>query len=165
MVKCPARGLVAGLILALVFTSPAAAQGSGRGTILRLIAIGAWRPGNPIRVASAVWAQDAIQQSNLYYEMRAPSGAIVATRTVDPGRLRAGQVFVDAWSTSNTPEVGTYTVSLCWSTGNSRNCNIDYAETSFYSVPTLGPAFSVLALALLGFWLWSQRAKFAAGSA
>lgn len=155
-------GAVLGVVILLGgLVAPAAAQGGNRGVILSLVGVGASRPGDPIDVSSSVQALDPISQSNLYYLLRAPSGAVVAQQTTDPGGLSAGQVFNDAWSTSNTPQTGTYTVSLCWSTGNSHNCNIAYAETSFYSVPTLGIPLSLVALGLLAAWLWRRRPQFA----
>jgi hypothetical protein len=48
-------------------------------------------------------------------------------------------------------------VTLCWSTGNAHNCDIDYAETTFYSVPTLGLWLSMAGAALIGWWIRSQR--------
>ncbi len=158
-------GLALSVALLMICFSGGSAQGSYRGMILTLTAQGAQQPGDLIRIASRVLAIRRIPRSNLYYEVRAPSGAVVATRTVYPGPMYPRQIFGDSWSTPNTPEIGTYVVSLCWSTGDSRRCDIDYAETAFYSVPTLGPVLGLLSLALLASWLVGQRRRFAGRSA
>jgi hypothetical protein len=137
-----------------------ALQADGRGVILSLTGIGASQPGNPIVIDSIVQAIDRINNSNLYYVVTAPSGAQVAMHTTTLGRLDAGAISLDNWSTGNTPEMGTYTVSLCWSTGNAQNCNIASASSSFYSVPTLGWALSAAGLGLLGLFLWRRRRDF-----
>jgi hypothetical protein len=136
------------------------ALAAGEGEILSLSALGASRPGDPIVINSSVHAIGRIQQSNLGYLILAPGGAPVAVHRTDPGPMEAGDVFNDSWSTTNTPDTGTYTVILCWSSGNSTNCQIDTAITRFYSVPTLGWAFSGMGLALLGLFLWQHRKQF-----
>lgn len=145
-------------LLALPLT--AAAQDSS-GTILGLAGTGASSPGDSIEIEATVQANSRIQNSNLSYVLTAPSGGVVATRTVSLGRLEAGQTYSDSWSTSNTPEIGDYTVTLCWSPGAATNCAIASASTSFYSVPTLGWGLSILALGLLAVWLHRRRAEFA----
>jgi hypothetical protein len=79
--------------------------------------------------------------------------------------MSAGQIVNDAWSTSNTPETGTYTVTLCWSTGASTNCNIASASTSFYSVPTLGRVLGLTGGALIAIWIWGNRRALALAEA
>jgi hypothetical protein len=153
------KGAGLGLIALAVAFGPAVAAGEGE--ILSLSAIGASRPGDPISISSSVHAIERIQNSNIGYLILAPSGAPVAVHRTNPGRMEAGDVFNDSWSTTNTPETGTYTVILCWSSGNSTNCQIDIAITRFYSVPTLGWAFSGLGLALIGLFLWRNRKQFA----
>lgn len=144
---------------AAVPASPAFQPGP-RGVILSLAGIGAARPGDPIVVNARVQALRRINSSNLYYVVSAPSGAMVAQHTTSLGLLRRNDIRSDNWSTANTPETGTYTVTLCWSTGTSHNCNIASASSSFYSVPTLGWALSAAALVLLGFFLWCRRGDF-----
>jgi hypothetical protein len=163
MVRRYGSGIWLAMIALILAVCPARA--AGEGTILSLSAIGASEPGDPIYISSSVQALSAIQNSNLYYTITAPSGALVAQRTFDPGRMSAGQIVNDAWSTSNTPETGTYTVTLCWSTGASTNCNIASASTSLYSVPTLGWALGLTGGALIAIWIWGNRRALALAGA
>lgn len=158
MLRVWLKGAGIGLMALGLAFGPALAAGEGE--ILSLSAIGASHPGDPIVINSSVRAIERIQQSNLGYLVLAPGGAPVAVRRVDPGRMGAGDVFNDSWSTTNTPETGTYTVILCWSAGNSTNCQIDLAITRFYSVPTLGWAFSGMGVALIGLFLRRNRKRF-----
>jgi hypothetical protein len=133
------------------------------GTILRLLATDAPGYGDMVSVSSQVRANRRISRSNLYYEIFAPGGTtIVATHSTSLPRMRPGDVYNDSWSTSNSsfPSVGTYTVILCWSTGTSHNCDIDRAQTTFYSVPTMGWGLSLVGLILLFIFLWSHRERF-----
>lgn len=151
----------AGAALALAFTVGAAFAAEGQ--ILSLTATDGSNPGDTITVESTVQAEGKIQRSNLYYEIIAPDGTTVATHPTDLGDLRDGETFSDSWSVGNSafPEMGTYTVTLCWSPGKSHNCDIDLASTTFYSVPTLGWTLGLLALGLLAVFLWRQRGDFA----
>jgi hypothetical protein len=162
-----ARSLGAGLSLGLVALAVAAgpALAANNGEILSLSAIGASRPGDPIVVNSSVQAIDDINQSNLSYAIFSPRGALVAVHRTDPRRMGPGDVFNDTWSTSNTPETGTYTVVLCWSVGSSTNCRIDLAYAQFYSVPTLGWPLTALGAGLIGFWIWRNRRAFSQAEA
>jgi hypothetical protein len=155
MVRRCGTGISLAMVALVLAVWPAMA--AGEGTILSLIGVGAAQPGDPISISSSVQALADIQNSNLYYTITAPSGALVAQRTFDPGRMRAGQTVNDAWSTGNTPETGTYTVTLCWSTGASTNCNIASASTSFYSVPTLGWVLSLTGGGLIAIWIYRNR--------
>lgn len=159
--------LKAGAAAALTLAVTAGAALAADGQILSLTASDGRNPGDTISVSSTVQAEDRIKHSNLYYEIIAPDGTLVATHQTDPGELRDGQTFSDAWSVSNSsfPAVGTYTLTLCWSTGNSRRCNIGRASTAFYSVPTLGWTLGLLALGLLAVFLWRQRADFSVAAA
>lgn len=133
----------------------------GEGQITSLVMVGAQNPGDPIDIDSSVLATTKCQNTNLYYEVYSPTMVLVDTRWADPPKLNPGDTFDDSWSTSNTPEPGDYTVTLCWSTGASSNCNIDYAETTAWSVPTLGAALSILGLGFVAAWLYRRRADFA----
>ncbi len=68
----------------------------------------------------------------------------------------------DTWETVNSgwPE-GDYTISICWSTGNSQKCDIDGPlTTSVHFVPTLGWGLSLVGLAFLIFIVWRRRGEF-----
>jgi len=155
-------GISAVAIFALLAV-PAFAQTS-KGTITSLTASDAPNQGDSVRVRSGERADVKISNSNLWYQIFAPDGVtVVATHTTNMPKMKAGDTYSDSWSTSNSsfPSIGTYTVRLCWSTGNSHNCDIDSASTTFYSVPSLGPFFSLIALALVAFWIWRRRRDFA----
>lgn len=130
------------------------------GTILSLVGIGAGNPGDPIQISSSVQADSDIQRSNLLYGVYAPDGSLVATRKIDANRLDPGDIVNDSWNTSNTPSSGTYSVTLCWSTGNAENCDIASATTGFYSVPTAGVPLSLVGLALIVTFAWRRRHQF-----
>jgi hypothetical protein len=147
--------------LAVGFMSTAGAFASplqaNAGSIQSLTAQGAVQPGEPIQIASTVVASDRISNSNLYYELTDPNGAVIDTRQVAPGSMDAGGTFSDSWQHLNPATTGSYTVTLCWSTGNSHNCDIDAKTTQFSSVPTLGWTLSFVALGLIGMWIWRRR--------
>ncbi len=150
------------LVLLLGVMSPAWARPmfDPLGVILSLGATDGPNPGDTISISSKVEATDKIEQSNFLYQIYAPDGVtIVETHKTELPRFDAGQTFSDSWSTSNSsfPSTGTYTVKLCWSTGNATNCNIGQAQTTFYSVPTLGWFLSAFGLGLVALWLWRQR--------
>lgn len=159
--------LLAGAAAALSLASIAGAALAADGQILSLTATDGSNPGDTITVQSTVQAEGKIEHSNLYYEIIAPDGTTVATHQTDPGDLRDGETFSDSWSVSNSgfPEMGTYTVTLCWSPGKSHKCDIALATTSFYSVPTLGWTLGLTALGLLAVFLWRQRGDFAGTAA
>lgn len=146
-----ASALLAGTTT-VAWARPLAAGGS----ITSLTASG----GGTIDINSTVLAQDRIQNSNLYYELFAPSGAKIATHPTDLPAMNNGDTAGDGWSYSNPPETGDYTVTLCWSTGNSHNCDIASAATGFYSVPTLGWGLSTVALLMLAGFLYVRRREF-----
>jgi hypothetical protein len=152
------------LLLLASYTTAYAISGS----ILSLTATDGPSQGDTIDIASSVRADDSINSSNLYYQIIAPDGVtIVATHTTSVPTLSAGNTFSDGWSTSNSgwPSTGTYTVELCWSPGNSQNCSIASASTTFYSVPTLGWGLSLLGLGLVSVWIWKQRHRFEVSTA
>lgn len=149
------------LLVLTAMSAAAAPLHANTGDILSLTATGASQPGDPIQVNSRIQATDSINNSNLYYELIDPSGAVVDTHTVVPPKMKAGDTYDDAWSSTQTPSSGSYTVTLCWSTGNALNCDIASSSTQFSSVPTLGAPLSLLALGLLGAWLWRRRQIFA----
>lgn len=152
------------LLLAVALPAAAAPTRANTGTVTSLIGSGAENPGDPISISSQVRADSRVTNSNLYYEVYAPGGALVDTHQTNPPSFQAGDTFFDSWSTSNTPASGTYTVTLCWSTGNAKNCDITSATTSFYSVPTLGTALTGLGGLLLAGFLWRNRRLFEQGA-
>lgn len=129
------------------------------GTVLSLSASGGGGYGDTITISVTVRADDRANNSNLYFEIRAPDGSVVDTHSTDVPRLEAGETFSHSWTSNNSsyPLMGDYTVSVCWSPGNSRNCQIAQATTGFYSVWTLGPLLTGVGLLLLGRWIWSRR--------
>ena len=157
------RSVLILILISLCTVIPASARpigAPGEGEITSLVVVGAQNPGDPIEIDSSVLAITKCQQTNLYYEVYSPTMVLVDTRQLEPPALDPGESFDDSWSTYNTPETGDYTVSLCWSTGQSQMCNIDYAETTAWSVPTLGAGLSLVALGLFALWLWKRRADF-----
>jgi len=141
-------------------TALAAPLRANTGTVLALTGTGASSPGDPIQISSTVQADSSIQNSNLLYAVYEPGGNLVASRKISLAKMEGGDVFSDSWSTSNTPSSGTYSVTICWSTGNAENCDIASAMTNFYSVPTVGLPLALLALALLGAFVWRRRQIF-----
>lgn len=153
------------LIITLTLQAPAFASPhqANSGVVLRLTATDAFDPGDIVTVSSRVRADSRVNNSSLYYEIIAPDETtVVETHTTSMPRMHAGDVHDDMWSTSNEsfPEVGTYTVTLCWSPGGSHNCTIASAETTFYSVPTLGWSMTMFGVILLAVFLWSRRDQF-----
>jgi hypothetical protein len=130
------------------------------GTVLSLTASGGGGYGDTITITTSVRADSKVNNSNLYFEIRAPDGAVVSTHSFgDVPSLEEGGTFTYSWNSNNSgyPAQGNYTVSLCWSTGNSHNCDVAQASTSFYSVPTFGLVLTVATLGLLAIWIWSAR--------
>lgn len=154
-------GLLAAAFLLVVANPTAAAPTlANTGVITMLAGTGAANPGDSIAISSQVRADSRVVVSNLFYELFEPGGARVDTHQTNPSRLQPGETFRDTWSSSNTPTRGTYTVTLCWSTGQAHNCDIASATTSFYSVPTLGPVLTAVAVLLLACLLWINRHDF-----
>ena len=131
-----------------------------KGEIQELLVQGAENPGEPLVIDSLSEAYERIPNSNFYYEVYSPSMVLLDTRQVNPGRMAIGDTLDDHWQSYNTPDTGNYTVTLCWSTGQAQNCDIDYVETIEYSVPTMGAGLSVLAVGLFGALLWRNRQHF-----
>jgi hypothetical protein len=152
------------IILTLVGAVPAWAQGNS-GAVLSLVVSGGAQQGDTIRISSQVRADTRIQRSNLFYQVLAPDGVtVVATnQTSAPRGMQPGDTFNHGWNTNNSsfPSQGTYSVTLCWSTGNAKNCDIASATTNFYSVPTLGWTLSLVAVGLIAYWVFKHRLEFA----
>lgn len=155
------RGILAAIILIFYATPALARPHLAGGNINSLSATDAPGLGDTVQITSLVQATSKIQNSNLYYTITIGS-TLVATHTTTPPKFEIGDTFSDSWSISNSsfPSIGTYSVTLCWSTGNSQNCDIDSATTTFYSVPTLGWGYVTLGGAIFGYWLWTRKADF-----
>ncbi len=136
------------------------ALGANSGTILSLSASGGGNFNETITISATVRADDKVNNSNLYFEIRAADGSVVATNSFDGvPSLESGETFSYSWQSNNGsyPLQGDYSVSICWSPGNSHNCNIASATTSFYSANTLGPLLTVILVLLIGHWLFMRR--------
>jgi hypothetical protein len=162
------RYAAAGILLLMITLAPdvpafAVGRMANSGTVLRLAATDAPEHGDFVTVSSRVRADSRVNNSNLYYEIVAPDGStVVATHSTSMPRMRAGDTYDDVWSTSNDtfPDIGTYSVTLCWSPGNSHNCTIAGARTTFYSVPALGWGLTMVGVILLVAFLWGRRDQF-----
>jgi hypothetical protein len=143
---------------AAVSVSPARAAG---GRILTLNAWGGWAPDTPVTVQATVFADTRINNSNLYYTISLGS-TIYATHTTLLSRMNQYDTVNDQWETVNSgwPE-GDYTVTICWSTGNAQNCDIDGPKSVVvHFVPTLGWGLTLALLGFLLFLLWRGRRDF-----
>jgi|WetSurMetagenome_2_1015567.scaffolds.fasta_scaffold87869_2 hypothetical protein len=131
------------------------------GSIFTLNAWGGWAPNTTVTVQSTIYTDSKIGPSNLYYTI-ALGSTVYATHTTSQSGMNAYETRNDQWDTLNTgwPE-GDYTISICWSTGNSQNCNIAGPRTTtVHFVPTLGWGLTVAALGLLLLVLWKRRREF-----
>jgi hypothetical protein len=131
------------------------------GSIASLTVSGGQEYGQMITVYAAGRAESKINNSNFYFEIRAPDGTVVDTATHGLPRLEDGDSYSYTWTSNNTayPVRGDYTVFLCWSPGNSTNCQIASATTSFYSVPTLSIGLIAVAALLIAWWIWVMRRR------
>jgi hypothetical protein len=145
-------------LAAALLVVPALAAG---GSINTLDITDASQPDVTLTISSTGTAASKISNSNLYYTITSPGNAIVASHVTSLGSMSDGDTYTDSWTASNSgwPR-GTYTLTLCWSTGGSHNCNIDSASSTFYSVPALGWELGLTGLALLLYFLWRRRKEF-----
>jgi hypothetical protein len=151
-----ARSVLLAGFLMLILAFPAWAN-----EITRLTATDAPGSGQTVTVQSQVVTSERLfLRSNIYYEILAPDGVtVVATHFSRLPRLEEGEQYDDSWSVSNEnfPSVCTYTVTACWSRFLLRTCELDYKETTFYSVPTLGWMLAIAGTVLVVYFLWRQR--------
>jgi hypothetical protein len=133
------------------------------GTVVSLSASGGGEFNQTITIHTTINALEKVQTSNLYFEIRAPDGTVVATHETSPPSLEAGDSYSYNWSSNNSsyPSIGDYSVVLCWSPGNSRNCQIPggAVTTTFFSVPTFGEVLTIVALVLVAVWFWRVRRR------
>jgi hypothetical protein len=131
------------------------------GSIFTLNAWGGWAPNTPVTIQSTIYTDSKIGPSNLYYTI-ALGSTVYATHTTSESAMNANETRNDTWSTVNSgwPE-GDYTIRICWSTGNSQNCNIAGPRTTtVHFVPSLGWPLTVAAVAILLYGLWRRRKDF-----
>jgi hypothetical protein len=130
------------------------------GTIQSLSASGGGNFNETITISTTVRSDSGVNNTNFYFEIRASDGTVVATHNFgDVPSMSGGETFSYSWTTNNSsyPIQGDYSLSLCWSTGNSRNCNIASATSGFYAANTLGPVLIFALVALITARLWKQR--------
>jgi hypothetical protein len=130
------------------------------GTVLSLSLSGGSNHNETITISTAVQAISRINNSNFHFEIRTSEGMVVATHNYgDVPRMNAAESFSYSWSSNNSsyPLMGDYSVTLCWSTGGSQNCNIASATTTFYAANSLGAVLTFSLVALVARWLWSKR--------
>jgi hypothetical protein len=147
------------LLISLLLALPVEAAAPDSGVIMSLTASGGSNPGDIITISTVLQANGKIQNSNVYFEIIAPDGTVVDTYLISSmPAMNNNDTFSDSWTsdTSFYPVEGTYSVSICWSVGNARNCNIAGATSTFYAADTLGVMLFV-AFAILGGWLWHSR--------
>jgi hypothetical protein len=149
------------LILSLLVSAfPGRVLAAG-GRIITLNAWGGWASGTPVNVQSTITADSKIANSNLYYTISL-GGTIYDSHTTPLTAMAKNETRNDAWETVNSgwPE-GDYTITVCWSTGNSQKCDIDGPRTTtVHFVPTLGWGLSLAGLAFLFYFLWRHRKEF-----
>jgi len=144
----------------MVSLLPVRALAAG-GSILYLIAWGGYAPNTTVYVQSTVQATERLNNTNLYYTISL-DGTVYATHTTSLRRLDPWETVTDEWTTTNSGwPAGTYTITVCWSNGNAKSCNIaGPVTTTYYFVSTLGWGLSLTGLALLLFFLWRRRKEF-----
>ena len=154
----PIQYFVAGFaILALLLVA------ANTGNITSLTASGGANPGEDITISSTVQATSGITNSNLLYTITAPDMTVVATHKFNGvPLLNNGDTYPYSWVINNSgfPAIGTYTVTLCWSTGNNENCNITSASTTFYAANSLGILLAIGAAGFMGVLWWKRETVF-----
>jgi hypothetical protein len=146
------------VILSLLLTLVPARVLAAGGRILTLNAWGGWAPGTPVDIQATVSADTDINKTNLYYTI-ALGGTIYATHTTSLPAMKMYETRNDQWETTNTGwPMGDYTITVCWSTGNSTNCNIaGPVSTVTHFVPTLGWGLTLIAMGILVYGLYRRR--------
>lgn len=133
----------------------------GTGTVLSLSVSGGGSYNDTITISTTVRADTKVNNSNFYFEVRAPDGTVVDTHSHDLPSLDGGETYSYSWTSNNGsyPTQGNYSVYMCWSNGQGQSCVNGESTTTFYSVPTMGTVLAGVALVLLAIWLWSVRHK------
>lgn len=131
------------------------------GRIITLNAWGGYAPNTPVYVQSTFTADSKISNSNLYYTISLGS-TIYATHTTNLTPMKSNETRNDQWETVNSGwPAGDYTVTICWSTGGSQNCNIAGPKSvTVHFVPTLGWELTLVLLGFLLYIVWRRRKDF-----
>lgn len=131
------------------------------GSILSLSTSGGDGYSQDITINTTVQADDKVNNSNFYFELRAPDGTVITTHNHDLPRLEGGTTYNYSWSSNNAsyPVQGNYSVTLCWSAGGSGQCQLGSVTTGFYSVSTLGRILPVVLVMLAAIWVLRMRRK------
>jgi hypothetical protein len=131
------------------------------GRIITLNAWGGYALNTPVYVQSTITADSKISNSNLYYTISLGS-TIYANHTTNLTPMNSNETRNDQWQTVNSGwPAGDYTVTICWSTGNSHNCNIAGPKSvTVHFVPTLGWELTLVLLGLLLYIVWRRRKEF-----
>jgi hypothetical protein len=130
------------------------------GHVTMLSASGGANLNETITINATVVSDDGVTNSNFYFEIRAADGTVVATNTFEGvPQMEGGQSYSYSWQSNNSSYSvqGDYSVSLCWSTGNARNCNVASATTTFYAANTLDPLLYALLVGLAMWWVLKRR--------
>jgi hypothetical protein len=131
------------------------------GRILTLNAWGGWAPDTPVDVQSTITADSKLSTSNLYYTISLGS-TLYFNHTTNLSPMNSNETRNDQWETVNSGwPAGDYTVTLCWSKGNSHNCDIaGPTSVTVHFVPTLGWELTLVLLGFLLYVVWRRRKDF-----
>jgi hypothetical protein len=154
---CPNAHKYAVLLLSMLALCLIAAN---TGTVLALSASGGGNFNETITINTTIQSIDQVNNSNLYFEIRASDGTVVGTHSFEGvPSMNAGDTFSYTWTSHNGsyPLQGDYSLTLCWSPGNSRNCTIASATSSFYAANTLGPFLIFTLIAFIVWRMWKQQ--------
>lgn len=105
-----------------------------------------------LTVSFLLTASSKHQQTNVTVQLLEPSGNVVATTSMNPPPLDAGESWQGQWSLSSSmfPHNGNYTAIVCWSPGASPNCQISRVSVIF----TPANSLDVLLVVLLAFFVF-----------
>ncbi len=111
-----------------------------------------------VSISVSVLATEKVNNSNIRIQIIAPNGNVMASTQLDTPSLNDGDTWQGQWTANNNPPViGDYTVSVCWSPGNSGNCNFASSSTTYYSADTLEILLPVLIVFLISLFLYQEH--------
>lgn len=152
--RLPAIAIGCALVLVCQLLVAAPTLGGGNEGVFDVLAASdAPEPGQTICVQVALRAITRVESSNLRLVISTGGGTEVASLIVSPIKpLYAGETWDHTWCLSNDgfPEEGTYTIDGCWSMGQAGTCNVARGQTTFFSVPVLGPLGLLALLGVVG---------------